>query len=147
MKHTTLISSLLSCVVATGALALAPAAAAQNVSRTLQVNIPFAFQVDSQRMPAGIYHVDLLPSNVIELRGPTSRFVIAHSAETLQKPSESKIVFDRYGSRNYLHQIWTAGNPLGRECSKSRAEKEAMLAQNNQPPTLVELALIDETRR
>jgi hypothetical protein len=50
-------------------------------------------------------------------------------------------VFDHYGDKYYLRQIWTAGSTVGAECRKSRAEKESQLAKNAQAPSTVELAL------
>jgi hypothetical protein len=142
-------SSLLSCAIAIGALALAPAATAQSNSITARVDIPFAFQAGSQRMPAGTYHVSAISDHTLQLRGPgkdATSFVMVHSVEVLNAPNKGSVVFDRYGSRYYLHQVWTAGNTLGIECSKSRAEKETLQAANNQPATLVELALVNEPR-
>ena len=151
MKHLKSFAiSLLSCALAVGVLATAPAATAQSSSTTVKVEIPFAFQVGSQHMPAGIYHIDLLSSDTIALRGPdrhASGLVMVHSTVTLKTPDQGVAVFDRYGNSYYLHQIWTQGDTSGREFSKSKAEKETLQARNNQPPTLVELALIDDTRR
>ena len=143
-------TSLLSCALAIGVLASAPAAAAQSSSTTVRVNVPFAFRTASQLMPAGIYRIDLMSDHTILLRGPgshASTFVMVHSATALNAPSKGVAVFDRYGNTYYLHQIWTQGDNSGRECSKSKAESETLQAQNSRPPTLVEVALIDDTRR
>ena len=91
-----------------------------------------------------------MPNQMMLLRGPgntATGFAQAHSVEVLNAPEKVSVVFDRYGSRYYLHQVWTQGNTLGRECPKSRAEKETQQASANQAPTLVTLALIDDTRR
>jgi len=143
-------TSLLSCALAIGVLASAPAAAAQSSTTTVKVDVPFAFRTASQMMPAGIYRIDLLSDHTILLRGAGSHaatFVMVHSAIASKTPSKGAVVFDRYGNNYYLHQIWTPGDDSGRECSKSKAEKETLQAQNSQPPTLVEVALLDDTRR
>jgi hypothetical protein len=143
-------TSLLSCALAIGVLASAPAAAAQSSSTTIKVDVPFAFRTASQLMPAGIYRIDLLSDHTVLLRGPgshASTFVMVHSAIALKAPSKGAVVFDRYGNTYYLHQIWTQGDNSGRECSKSKAETETLQAQNSRPPTLVEVALLDDTRR
>jgi hypothetical protein len=139
----TLRSSLLACAFAVGVLASTSSAVAQNSYSKVKADIPFAFQVGSQHMPAGTYHIDVLAGSQVLLRGPGNKggFVIMHAAESLQVPSTSKLVFDRYGNKYFLHQIWTEGNRQGRECVKSRAEKEILLSQSNQAPTLVEIAL------
>jgi hypothetical protein len=94
-------------------------------------------------MPAGTYDINVLAGSEVLLRGPGNKggFVVMNATESLQVPSTSKIVFDRYGNKYFLHQIWTEGNRQGRECVKSRAEKEILLSQNNQAPTLVVIAL------
>jgi hypothetical protein len=139
----TLRSSLLACAFAVGVLASTSNAVAQSSSTTVKAVIPFAFQVGSQHMPAGTYDIDLLSPQHVLLRGPGHRggFVMVHSAEVLQAPNKSTIVFDRYGNKYFLHQIWTAGDTAGRECVKSNAEKEILLSQNNQAPSRVEIAL------
>jgi hypothetical protein len=151
MKHLkSFATSLLSCALAIGVLASAPAASAQSSSTTVKVDVPFAFRTASHQMPAGTYRIDLLSDHTILLRGPgshASTFLMVHSATASKAPSQGVAVFDRYGNTYYLHQIWTQGDNSGRECSKSKAEQETLQARNNQPPTLVELALIDDTRR
>lgn len=153
MKHsrfaTILRSSFLVCGLAIGLIATTPKANAQSSGKTVKVDIPFAFQVGSQHMPAGRYDVDLKSPAVILLRGPSnaSRFISMHSAERNLASNNASMVFDVYGNKYFLHQIWTVGDTLGRECAKSRAEKEIMQAMNNQAPALVELALVDSTRR
>ena len=64
-----------------------------------------------------------------------------HAASKTHPPDHGTIVFDRYGDKYFLRQVWAAENPNGLECLKSRAEKTALLAQNNQAPTTVELAV------
>ncbi len=38
--------------------------------------------------------------------------------------SESKLVFNRYGDRYFLSQVWTEGNSQGRQLLMSDREKE-----------------------
>jgi hypothetical protein len=153
MKYTnfasTLTSSLLSSALAIGVLISAPAATAQRSGTIVKADIPFAFQAGSQRLPAGLYQIDLMSDHQVLFRGPgnASGFVLVHSTQSLKRASKGVIVFDRYGTRNYLHQIWTAGDSTGRELPKSRAEQETSQAEINHAPTLVELALISDPRR
>src|SRR6202035_5329899 len=139
----TLRSSILACAFAVGVLASTPSATAQNSYAKVKADIPFAFQVGSQHMPAGTYDINVLAGPQVLLRGPgnTGGVLLMDTTEFLQVPSKGKIVFDRYGNKYFLHQIWTEGNRQGRECVKSRAEKEILLSQSNQAPTLVEIAL------
>lgn len=145
----TLRSSLLACAFAVGVLASTPSAAAQNSYSKVKADIPFAFQVGSQHMPAGTYDINVLAGPQVLLRGPGNAggFLLMNTTESLQVPSKGKITFARYGNKYFLHQIWTEGNRQGRECVKSRAEKEILLSQNNQAPTLVEIALNSAPQR
>jgi len=54
-----------------GAAMLFASAAAANAG-TLEVNVPFAFMVGSQQMPAGVYRIERdlwMPSSVVLIRG------------------------------------------------------------------------------
>jgi hypothetical protein len=147
MKNSRLTSILSSTLIAgaltIGSLASTPFAAAQNGSTRVQVNIPFSFQSGGQQMPAGVYRIGREPNGIVLLQGPAnaSEYVLMHSTTNNRTPVHGKIVFDRYGDKYFLRQIWTAGDNEGLECPKSRAEKETLQAQNKQAKNSVELAL------
>jgi hypothetical protein len=146
MKNTRLTSilssSVIACALAIGSLASAPSASAQNRT-TLVVNIPFAFQTDKQILPAGKYYIERESDSIVLLRGPgnAAGLVMMYGAVKTHPFDHGTIVFDRYGDQYFLRQVWTAANPNGLECAKSRAEKSALIAQNDQAPTTVELAV------
>jgi hypothetical protein len=146
MKNTRLTSILHSSLIAgaltIGSLASTQYASAQGSTPLAQVNIPFAFQTTNQTLPAGTYRIGL-SDHVVRLQGPgqAGGFVMSQDAIKNHAPDHGYLVFDRYGDKYYLRQIWTAGNTVGIECPKGRAEKENQVAKNQQPPTSVELAL------
>ena len=135
-------SSLIACAVTIGSLASTQSASAQTSTTLTQVDIPFAFQMSNKTLPAGTYRIDLEANHVILLRGPdkASGFLMMHSASKAKAADHGTVVFDRYGNKYYLRQIWTAGKTNGLECPKSRAESNAIVAQNEQAATSVELA-------
>jgi hypothetical protein len=135
-------SSVIACALAIGSLASAPSASAQSSTTVAVVNIPFDFQTGRQTLPAGTYRIDHLSGNLVRLAGPdhAGGFVMTHDAIKTHPPDHGTIVFDRYGDKYFLRQIWTAGKSTGLECPKSRAEKAALVAQNEQAVTSVELA-------
>jgi hypothetical protein len=145
MKNTRLASilssSLIASALAIGSLASTQFASAQ--TPLADVNIPFAFQTPMQTLPAGKYRVILESNNMVLLRGAGSSagLVMTHDAIRSHAASHGTMVFNRYGDKYYLRQIWTAGETDGLECSKSRAEKESMRAEITQAPSSVELAL------
>jgi hypothetical protein len=146
MKNTRLTSilgsSLIASALAIGSLVSTQVASAQS-STMAEVTIPFAFQVSTATLPAGTYRVVSESSNLIRVQGhgATGAFVITHDAMKATAPDHGSLVFDRYGDKYYLRQIWTAGERNGLECPKTRAEKDNQVAQNMQAPSTVELAL------
>ena len=145
MKNTRLTSilgsSLIACALTIGSLALTQSALAQSTSLA-EANIPFAFQTGTQTLPAGMYRIDRESGHLLLLRGPgqAAGFVDTHDAIRSRAAAQGTIVFDRYGDKYYLRQIWTAGSTDGLECPKSRAEKESPQAKNKQAPDSIEVA-------
>jgi hypothetical protein len=138
-----LTSSLVASALAIGSLASTQFASAQSGNTVAEANIPFDFQTPNQVLPAGTYRLIRESSNLLRLQGPGSAggFVVTHDEIRRDTPKHGAIVFDRYGDKYYLHQIWTAGQTTGLECPKSRAEKASMVAKNNEARSTVELAL------
>jgi hypothetical protein len=134
-------SGIIACALAIGSLASTQSASAQNTT-IAKVTIPFAFQMGTQTLPAGTYRVDRESPGLILLQGSgkASGFVVMHAASRSKASDHGMISFDRTGDKYYLRQIWTAGNPTGLECPKSRAEKAALVAVNEEPVSTVELA-------
>ena len=111
-------------------------------SHLMQANVPFAFHYGSQRMPAGVYRVEIESSHVILLRGQSRSGFIMTNPETSATPASlGKIVFNRYGDQYYLSEVWPQGSDTGQRCVKSRQEKEAELAANGKGAATRELAL------
>ena len=135
-------SSLIACALTIGSFASTQSAAAQSPTGMADVNIPFAFQATNHTLPAGQYRVVRESNHLILLRGPAkaAAFVSMYDTSSVRAPKQGKLVFDHSGDKYYLRQIWTAGSSTGLECPKSRAEKSALVAQNEQAATSVELA-------
>ncbi len=50
--------------------------------------------------------------------------VMSNAAQAKETQTESKLVFNRYGNRYFLSQVWAAGSIRGRQLLKSSREKE-----------------------
>jgi hypothetical protein len=138
VSNSKLRSALLACTFAATALISHVFAQGQ----TMQVNVPFAFHNGSQRLPAGVYRVEVESNHVILLRGQSrSGFAITNPAITNNASSTGKVIFTRYGDQYYLSEVWPRGSETGQQCVKSRQEKEAQLAENWAGPITRELAL------
>jgi hypothetical protein len=109
------------------ALLAASAAMGQTSPGDVVVDVPFAFVVAKQALPAGHYIVKPVGDTNFRIFNSqtTGLFVPTHGA--LRTVSDgSKLVFHRYGDTYFLSQVWVAGNTIGRELPRSPAEREAM---------------------
>lgn len=124
------------------ALLAAPAVYSQ-LNPALLAEIPFTFEANNQTLPAGEYMVKAGPvPTLIELDCQDCRariFVATNAVRSSGIVGEGKLVFQRYGNRYFLRQIWTVGSDTGREVPMSKAEKE--LARSGGPAKTVTLAV------
>jgi hypothetical protein len=119
------------------------AGACRAQSGSLEVNVPFAFEVGNKTMPAGSYRVESMPtgSGSLEILRTTSsgvRLTISTMATTLKSGTPGPaLVFHRYGNLYFLSQIRT-GDGHAREVFPSQQEKELARSEPS-----VEVALLD----
>jgi hypothetical protein len=95
----------------------------------LVVNIPFDFVAGNIPLPAGEYSIKVSAPEwtlfLIDRKdAAASTFINTNSVATTEIQTESKLIFNRYGDRYFLSQVWTAGNSRGRQLLKSAREKE-----------------------
>jgi Tfp pilus assembly protein PilW len=95
----------------------------------LVVNIPFDFVAGNMTLPAGEYSIKVsAPERTLLLierkDAAASTFLNTNSVATTEIQTESKLIFNRYGDRYFLSQVWTEGNSRGRQLLKSAREKE-----------------------
>jgi hypothetical protein len=135
---------LLACTLGTVAMVSASHGFAQ--SNEMRVNVPFAFQSGSQRMPAGVYRVTIESQHLILLRGDsTSGFV--HTNPQIGKPAaKGKLVFQRYGNQYFLREVWASQSDTGQKCVKTKLEREVEIAQSKAAQPGAELALNQQSR-
>ena len=110
-------------------LSLIVAAQVVRADEPMLVNIPFAFVAGNVTLPAGEYRVQKLDGNstVVLIRcsdATASAMVVTHAAQAKELQTESKLIFNQYGNRYFLSQVWTAGSIRGRQLLKSPQEKE-----------------------
>lgn len=102
--------------------------AAAQVSINVRADIPFEFVAGSTTMPAGQYSLTRGVSPAILLvrseDGRSIANILANAAIAKEAPAESQLVFNKYGDRYFLAQIWTAGQDLGCQLVKQRMERE-----------------------
>jgi len=113
-------------VIALAVMASARVASAQN---HLVVTIPFDFAAGNASLPAGDYAVRTSESSrtllLISTTDPEASVIIpANAAQAADVQTQSKLVFNRYGDRYFLSQVWMEGSALGKQLMKSAREKE-----------------------
>jgi len=101
-------------------------------------DIPFEFRVGTSVMPAGEYKVTHslksgLTGIVCDLCKVDVR-ILTRAGGRNGAPSESRLVFNRYGERYFLSSVWQAGTDVGRVLPVSKAERE--LALRASPPRM-----------
>src|SRR5229473_5280040 len=141
-------------ILLAGLLALSSLAATQvaRAQESMVVNIPFAFTAGNATLPAGEYRVQkferdsaLLLVHCWDARAAT--FVVTNPAQAKELQSQSKLIFNRYGNRYFLSQVWTAGSIRGRQLRKSPKEKEmAPLARTETKGEITLVARLSPTR-
>ena len=109
---------------------------AQTPGHNITANIPFEFSVGDKTLPAGQYAVARINSDGTQLR-VSNREVNASrltlSVQNSEPKEQSVLIFNRYGDRYFLSEVWLTGERVGRQMLRSRSEKEIglELAKNN----------------
>lgn len=111
-------------VLCAALLAGAFAAMGQTRPGDMIVNVPFAFVVGRQALPAGHYIVAAVDDNIRIFNSQTSGLYVPTHGALRANSDGSKLVFHRYGDTYFLSAVWVTGNTIGRELFRSRAERE-----------------------
>jgi hypothetical protein len=102
------------------------------IAQTVHVrgNIPFNFAVGNKTLPAGTYDVgsiDNVNTKVLLVQfrnGSSSMIVGSNAAQNLKPADKSKLVFNKYGNRYFLSEVWVKGVTRGNRLAKTSREKE-----------------------
>ena len=119
----------------------------------MAVNIPFDFVAGNTQLPAGEYTVKVSAHThslilVSRKDSTASAFINTNAAVSSMPQPESKLIFNRYGNRYFLSQVWSEGNSQGRQLLKSTREKEiALTAKIETEGQVVLVAELPRTNR
>ena len=94
--------------------------------RQITVDVPFAFSVGQETLPAGTYVVSETPTTIM-LRSTDGRQtvrVLAMWKTGNGQKNGAKLVFHRYGEQYFLSEVWLSAYGRGSELGKARAERE-----------------------
>lgn len=93
----------------------------------LKCDVPFDFTVGSQQWKAGTYEISFPSQSIVLIRGVDQQeamFVMTTGSISRTVTGDGKLVFNRYGNRHFLSQIWSRGTDRGHLVRKSKAELE-----------------------
>jgi hypothetical protein len=120
------------------------ASAPSHAQEITQAKIPFTFNVENTKMPAGEYQIQrALPSSkAVQLirRTDSSASMFVLTSPTDAKGNDSELIFHCYGDECFLSEI-RAGNRQGLKLPVSRGEKEASRANGETELAVVSLPL------
>jgi len=92
----------------------------------LRVEVPFEFVAGGVNLPAGEYDVlHVMNPGTIMLRNRNGHgLAVVHVfvSPTTTGKSSTKLVFNRYGEKYFLSQVWTEQDNEVHDCFKSSAE-------------------------
>jgi hypothetical protein len=95
-----------------GLAAFSASPALAMADRTLVVHVPFAFSVDNVTLPAGDYTVhQVLHSDdpqLVEIQSTNGRYAalaVTVNREPLPRGAQSDLLFDKYGHKEFLHEV------------------------------------------
>jgi hypothetical protein len=107
----------------------------------VEAKIPFDFIAGKKLLPAGDYTIkrgvedqrDLLLIRGVDHQEAV--FIFAEDVRADETPTQTDLVFNQVGDEYFLSQVWVAGQDIGREIPKPRAERklEQNLAKSGQP--------------
>ena len=106
------------------AFTVAPVVHAQTQT-IMTANVPFAFSVGQQQLPAGAYAVrEMDRATLIQSKDGKDHVLGIYAYAGPSKVGETKLVFDKVGDHYFLAQIWTSARGQGLELPQSKLEKE-----------------------
>jgi hypothetical protein len=126
-----------------------PVICAQELGESLKVNVPFAFEDGSQYFPPGLYSIQMVYQHTLLIRGASrSGFLLTIYDDELQPSKSTKVVFEKYGDRYFVREVWIQGDTTHIHSVTSNAEKKltSEFAENNTAPTGVEVAALETSR-
>ena len=134
---------ILRAVALLGVLMLAASAIFAQSGRTTVVNIPFAFTVGDQTLPAGEYRIRPYRRDTDKVwliqnqEQPIATFVMPVPMRSNTTREEGQLVFNRYGDQYFLSKVWTPGTNTGIELPVSRQERAVEVASTTERQTYV----------
>ncbi len=99
---------------------------AQMYGKAAKADVPFSFRIADRVLPPGNYTVTARSNGLTQLwNTDTNQGMVFVANSEMQDPqSDAKLVFNCYGDRYFLAQIWFGSGDSGRVLPKGHLEKE-----------------------
>jgi hypothetical protein len=104
---------------------------AAQITYSVKFTTPFPFYVGDTRMPGGSYvltqpqDLDSATAIVRSADGRRSAFIGVTPTQSLEPPSQSRIIFEKYGDALYFNRVLLDGDTYGIVADSTSAEKKA----------------------
>jgi hypothetical protein len=111
------------------ALTIGASKAKAQITDDLEVNIPFQFHAGDTKLPAGEYRIHVLEDSDLRLmeissaNGSASALFQVQNRDLNSTPANSELIFNKYGDRYFLTELFEEGSASGSQVVKSRYEK------------------------
>jgi len=95
----------------------------------LDADIPFSFTVENANLPAGKYLIRQLGPNELSISSEKGDVFVYFITEFMDRPTpvkDSELVFNLYGDKHFLSEIWQVGEASGLYLIKSRTEHKLL---------------------
>jgi len=108
-----------------------PARAQAQIIGNIEANIPFQFHVGNKALPAGEYIIhqlensDLTVMEISSADGKLSALFNVEAEQANSAPEKTELIFNKYGDRYFLSELFDEGNADGNKLVASRDEKQA----------------------
>jgi hypothetical protein len=99
-------------------------------SLRMRMHVPFEFSAGKTTLPPGTYFLSRIDGSegMFLLRGPKRGvYLISHRAKTGHATNGPCLVFNRYGDRHFLREVWFSSND-GYPLRESTSERELVSA-------------------
>jgi len=112
-------------------LAVAVGTAHAQSARQMAASIPFEFTIGNQTLPAGDYTIRFVNQDsgrnsllIKSTDGRVNRMVMMNTAQKGSAQEKASLVFNQYGDRYFLAEVWTGADPYGLALPRSRSERD-----------------------
>jgi hypothetical protein len=112
------------------AVTMHPSKSQAQIIGKLEADIPFQFHVGNTELPPGQYNIHMLENSdltIMEISsadGKKSAVFDVRDDDANAPPSENELIFNKYGNRYFLSELFDESNPHGSAVIESRDEKK-----------------------